>query len=1275
MSEFFKSAMGYFNNPATTTTSQPNSGGGSSSTNVNTYRSSSSSSLQENEFCGQIVDINGRKLRVKRVIAEGGFAFVYVVQDIQTDKEYALKRLIGADKKACQAIINEINTHKQLTGHPNIVGFVSATFIDKTTGPQQRAEYLLLTELCKGGSLIDCLGSALDPPVILRIFYQAAKAVAHMHSQSPPIVHRDIKIENYLLSDDKQLKLCDFGSSTSEIFAPTLDWNAQQRNTLEDQLSSVTTPMYRAPEMLDTWSNYEVGLKVDVWSLGCILYVLCFQKHPFEDSAKLRIINGNFIIPTDSRFSCFHDIIKGCLTVNPVQRFNISTILDRLAAISETMGWSLKGPLELHGKPVVTTTPEHHVSSLPHIPVGAAPQQRSSAGNSIFYDDPSSASNTPPQTTTSSQSLNQSSSSAAANSAPANGSLLSSLRGGAGSFLKNLKDTSSKVMQTMQQTIARADLDISYITSRVLVMPCPSEGFESAYKTNNIEDVRLSIESRFPPQKVSVYNFGPRSCPRLAPPVRTVEAGSIYGCSQARAPNLQGLYSVAEDMYGFLTADPKSIVIIQTGDSGGCTAATLVCALLMYSDLILEPEDAVQVFAVKRHPINLRPSEFRYLYYLGDILRPTPLLPHYKNVNLISLNCQPVPRMSKTRDGCRIYMEVYNNERLILSTMQEYEKMRLYMAGPGKITLPINLTVCGDFVVVLYHARKGMVRPQGIKICQFQLHTGFIPEQETLINFTSQDLDDLPTDAECLAPNFAVSLSLAVMDTETPPARNPPWLLAKPSRNSFNLFSSQLEYEEMIDNFVAKPTRSMPTKASASPPRPAPPVKEPPLIMPDITEISHESTFTQPEPTPPIDLLNLNQPSSTHHTLTDPQATAMPSTDASFDLLGAFGDDDSSGIGTAPIPDILANNSQPKSAADLDDIFGPLNSHTNSSFNLDFNAFTSPTPATQATAFSGPKITTSVSASNVPPFGGNIPTFTTQSAGKEPSPQQQQQQPKDPFADIANLASGLNINFTPQTLGGKSAGHTPVGTSPFTTQFSSPTHNNTPANNSSSSHVRMPPPQSSQTSNTASPNHMRSPNNSATFGIPPYGSPSPQPTQSSTAAPPPPPSSSSSRPDYSRSHFEQPKPAGGSSSASQPQGKSSDIFADILGEQGYKFTSKANQGPRSINEMRKEDLIKDMDPKKVMIMEWTEGKKNNIRALLCSMHTVLWADAKWTKCEMSQLITPADVKKGYRKACLAVHPDKHNGTENEETAKMIFMELNNAWTDFENDATQQNMFN
>ena len=57
-------------------------------------------------------------------------------------------------------------------------------------------------------------------------------------------------------------------------------------------------------------------------------------------------------------------------------------------------------------------------------------------------------------------------------------------------------------------------------------------------------------------------------------------------------------------------------------------------------------------------------------------------------------------------------------------------------------------------------------------------------------------------------------------------------------------------------------------------------------------------------------------------------------------------------------------------------------------------------------------------------------------------------------------------------------------------------------------------------------------------------------------------------------------------------------------------------------------------------MSWTEGKKGNIRALLCSMNTVLWEDCKWKGVEMAQLVTAADVKKAYRRACLAVHPDK-----------------------------------
>lgn len=57
-------------------------------------------------------------------------------------------------------------------------------------------------------------------------------------------------------------------------------------------------------------------------------------------------------------------------------------------------------------------------------------------------------------------------------------------------------------------------------------------------------------------------------------------------------------------------------------------------------------------------------------------------------------------------------------------------------------------------------------------------------------------------------------------------------------------------------------------------------------------------------------------------------------------------------------------------------------------------------------------------------------------------------------------------------------------------------------------------------------------------------------------------------------------------------------------------------------------------------MEWTEGKKKNIRALLCSLHNIIWEGCKWNECGMHQLVQQNEVKKMYRKACLAVHPDK-----------------------------------
>uniref|UniRef100_A0A8C5KCE8 Protein kinase domain-containing protein n=1 Tax=Jaculus jaculus TaxID=51337 RepID=A0A8C5KCE8_JACJA len=104
----------------------------------------------QSDFVGQTVELGELRLRVRRVLAEGGFAFVYEAQDLGSGREYALKRLLSNEEEKNRAIIQEVCFLKKLSGHPNIVQFCSAASIGKEESDTGQAEFLLLTELCKG---------------------------------------------------------------------------------------------------------------------------------------------------------------------------------------------------------------------------------------------------------------------------------------------------------------------------------------------------------------------------------------------------------------------------------------------------------------------------------------------------------------------------------------------------------------------------------------------------------------------------------------------------------------------------------------------------------------------------------------------------------------------------------------------------------------------------------------------------------------------------------------------------------------------------------------------------------------------------------------------------------------------------------------------------------------------------------------------------------------------------------------------------------------------
>lgn len=287
---------------------------------------------------GTKVQVGNVRVIIEKYLSEGGFAHVYVVQlpkPIDGTDKGVLKRVAVPDKENLANMRTEVETMKRLRGRSKIVKYFDSHASQLKGGGY---EVFLLMEFCQGGGLIDFMNTRLQnrltEPEILKIFTDVSEGVADMHYLKPPLLHRDLKVENVLISvsgSSRTFKLCDFGSTAPPRPAAT---TAAEGRLIEDDVQRHTTLQYRSPEMIDVYRKQPIDEKSDIWALGVLLYKLCYYTTPFEEVGQMAILNASFKYPGHPRFSDgLKLLIASMLRENPAKRPNIYQVLSQACGL------------------------------------------------------------------------------------------------------------------------------------------------------------------------------------------------------------------------------------------------------------------------------------------------------------------------------------------------------------------------------------------------------------------------------------------------------------------------------------------------------------------------------------------------------------------------------------------------------------------------------------------------------------------------------------------------------------------------------------------------------------------------------------------------------------------------------------------------------------------------------------------------------------------------------------------------------------------------------